>query len=526
MDFGTKRSRTVAAVAAVCCVAPRVVPPYVVDHDCAWYLDVAARVLDGQRLYVDVVDLNPPLVVWANCIPVLLARATGVSVVLAFQLCVLVLLGLCAWLTIRALRRSAERAATLLPMPALLAFALVVVPGTSFGQRDPLAFAMLLPYAALVGTRANAAPRFAEALAIGLLAGLAVALKPFVGFAVLLLVGTSLRRLWTPENLALTATLAAYAVHIVWLPSDMRAGFFATLQLAQQSYGAYEASLTGLLRDRDVLAAAGLGVLCAAAFVSRRVCRSDVAVAFCLLQLGLVASAFWQQKGWHYHFAPAIGAAAVAIPVAAVTLAGAAATADAFAIRFGIPLVLALAGSIRTAEHVLHRDADGRVRVTGEFGELTPAVRVLDELSNGGPVLVLDTSLWPHYPMLLYAGLASTSRHGCLWMLPHVYGGGRAEREASDEAGDAAADRAPRDAAFRYHAPDERPPQEQGVLDELRADWDRRPPSLVVVRDAPTVFRDRRFDFVAWLRGDPGLRERFDRLVPRGGALGYRFFSR
>src|SRR5215831_16944698 len=42
--------------------------------DIAWLLYVARRWLAGRELYVDVVEVNPPLIVWISAIPIQVAR--------------------------------------------------------------------------------------------------------------------------------------------------------------------------------------------------------------------------------------------------------------------------------------------------------------------------------------------------------------------------------------------------------------------------------------------------------------------
>src|SRR6188472_1630962 len=41
--------------------------------DIAWLLYVARRWLAGRELYIDVVEINPPLIVWISAIPLQLA---------------------------------------------------------------------------------------------------------------------------------------------------------------------------------------------------------------------------------------------------------------------------------------------------------------------------------------------------------------------------------------------------------------------------------------------------------------------
>src|SRR5215467_6781508 len=47
--------------------------------DVAWLLYVARRWLAGRELYVDVVEVNPPLIVWVSAIPIQLASVLGID---------------------------------------------------------------------------------------------------------------------------------------------------------------------------------------------------------------------------------------------------------------------------------------------------------------------------------------------------------------------------------------------------------------------------------------------------------------
>ena len=43
--------------------------------DVGWFLYVAGRIRDGATMYVDVVDVNQPLIAWLSLVPVLVADA-------------------------------------------------------------------------------------------------------------------------------------------------------------------------------------------------------------------------------------------------------------------------------------------------------------------------------------------------------------------------------------------------------------------------------------------------------------------
>jgi len=52
------------------CALPHLVPPWTVNHDVAWFVHAAERWLAGDRLYVDLVDPNLPLVTYLTAVPV------------------------------------------------------------------------------------------------------------------------------------------------------------------------------------------------------------------------------------------------------------------------------------------------------------------------------------------------------------------------------------------------------------------------------------------------------------------------
>src|SRR3982074_742810 len=47
------------------------------NTDVSWLLTVGERILDGQRLYVDVIETNPPMAVLVYLPAIIIARAVG-----------------------------------------------------------------------------------------------------------------------------------------------------------------------------------------------------------------------------------------------------------------------------------------------------------------------------------------------------------------------------------------------------------------------------------------------------------------
>ena len=74
--------------------------------DIAWLLYVARRWMAGRELYVDVVEINPPLIVWISAIPIWLARVLDIDAQFtAIPFFVAAVLA-CAWWTASLLRGS------------------------------------------------------------------------------------------------------------------------------------------------------------------------------------------------------------------------------------------------------------------------------------------------------------------------------------------------------------------------------------------------------------------------------------
>ncbi|HYZ41257.1 MAG TPA: hypothetical protein VE687_11630, partial [Stellaceae bacterium] len=114
--------------------------------DIAWLLYVAQQWLSGRRLYVDLVEVNPPMIVWILALPAALSAALGVAVKLVaapfFAACTLGSAGWCAKL----LRGYGPLESATLPCFALVGTVLLVLPGPEFGQREHLLVAASLPY--------------------------------------------------------------------------------------------------------------------------------------------------------------------------------------------------------------------------------------------------------------------------------------------------------------------------------------------------------------------------------------------
>ena len=200
--------------------------------DVAWLLYVARRWMAGRELYVDVVEVNPPLIVWISAIPIRIAAWLDTQpekVAMPFFMTSVLGFGFWAACLLRGYAGGARHGlfADRLPVFAALGTVLLAVPGMELGQREHLLLAAGLPYLVLFArSLGGERPAWPIAVAAGVLAGLGCALKPryAVVFAVLeavaLLRGLPLFRLMP---MVAAATLASYAGAVVlFCPNYLR----------------------------------------------------------------------------------------------------------------------------------------------------------------------------------------------------------------------------------------------------------------------------------------------------------------
>lgn len=466
-------TRLALVLGFVLCSLRWLLPPWTCNHDVAWFLHVADRFLGGSQLYVDIVDLNPPLIVYLSALPVATARAIGTSEILTFHVFVLIAAAASLTLAGRVLSRvdlfrtPLQRAVGML---ALL-YVLIVLPEGDFGQREHLLVIALVPWLCVAVARICSRRVPARlALTAGLMAGIGLCLKPHFTLGPALVVAwmwtrIGWRNLITAENATVATVLASYIAHFFFLPADVTSGLIEVFDTARATYAGYDATLGALVTEPLILECALLGGAALLLPV-----RGDARAAGAILGwiwAGTLAAALWQHKGWSYHFLPAAAAGRVLLAVVAL------AALQQRSRAWGAVLGTALTALIAFALVERH---DGGVRWTKPHRDWLAHADELRRHAAGGPVLVLDTDIAPHFPALVHAGLQPTSRFACLWPLPGL-----------------------------AHA-DEREGIEHRLRTALIEDIERRPPRLVIIARPPVPLMERDFDLLAWLRRD----QRFD----------------
>lgn len=269
--------------------------------DTGWLLYAAREMNAGAVLYRDLLEINPPLIVWLYRPLVFLADALGVGVRLLHEAGVLAVVVTSAWLGWRA-APEAKRWPTIM----LFAATVLLLPGFSYGQREHLLVVLALPYTIVAIQRLDRQQvAWPHALSAGVLMGLAYSLKPHFllgGLAVLALqwrrLGIS-RSLLTLEHLTVATMGTAYLIAVVLLAPE----YFPWARLVGPLY--YEwlrMPAVSLFTNPATL----LTVLALTAwqFVRQHAHNRIAGDVLAAISLGWLGGALLQGKGWTYHFIP------------------------------------------------------------------------------------------------------------------------------------------------------------------------------------------------------------------------------
>lgn len=292
------------------------------NPDVAWYAYLADQLLEGLDLYTGIREVNPPWPVWATLPAAALANLTGFKTSLLFNATVLLLaFGVLAATSIQLRERGATRRRKW-EFLAVVALALLLVPGYAFGQREHLAVVLSFPY--LLSVALQRGGKRSGGTARGLLAGLGFAFKPhFVLVPVLAEGWARLRdgeahRTIRGATLAMAGVLAAYAAAVLLLEPD----YFTVLrELVLPIYPHFNPRpwWEGLTSVPALFTYVALAAACL-----RLLGSGDAlgpAFPFVVYSLGWLAIAALQQQDMSYHYLPGLVHATVAVG-AALTLRG------------------------------------------------------------------------------------------------------------------------------------------------------------------------------------------------------------
>lgn len=225
--------------------------PMLIFCDQGLFVHMAQLLLEGKVPYVDMFDVNPPLAIYIQVLPVLLSRLCHMPIPLSFSIYVSLLEFLSCFIVLWVLVAARRTGALVLGVCALIGFAYFnQIQRLDFGQREHIfcityAPFLLLRYLRWQGVKLGRWP----CIAAGVLAGIGLALKPHF-----MLMATAPEIVWwlrtrqfkpfiAPEVLAAVAVIAVYLVHFIFLPAqELRAFFNFVVPIYKEGYEYYVTS--------------------------------------------------------------------------------------------------------------------------------------------------------------------------------------------------------------------------------------------------------------------------------------------
>lgn len=287
--------------------------------DVAWLLWVARKWLSGRDLYVDLVEVNPPLVIWLYAIPAGIAVWFNLAPKLASTLFFAAILLGSAWWTASLLHGRSVLLERRIPVFSVIATLLLVLPGVEFGQREHLLAAVVLPYLALfVRSLEGEREPIAQASIAGAIAALGCAMKPSYALALVLVEAIGVLRGHRKIRLApvaFVATTGLYGVAVLVFEPDFLS---KAVPLALALYGGTDTSIWHILvESRNLLFGQAVALLLC--WYSQEVLgRHSSFLRHLYLALVAFSAActvlfVLQGKDWFYHRLPATNATVLAL---------------------------------------------------------------------------------------------------------------------------------------------------------------------------------------------------------------------
>ena len=463
--------------------------------DTGFLLEAAGRVLDGGRLYVDVVEINPPLIVALNALAVLFARTLGLPEILVYRLGFTAIVLGALWLSARLLRRLLPGHDGLRHVLVLfLAFVLFPLAGPDYGEREHLVLALLVPYLLLTTARnlGHEVTRV-EGIVLGLVAGLAFALKPhflvlwFLVEAFLRGTGRVAPRALLPETLSIAVFLVAYGALIAALTPE----YFEVVRLLAGSYSRflYDPFLHLLVTGPGAVLA--IFALLTFAALWRHARHPELWRSIALATVACLIAGAAQQKGLRYHFYPAFALATVMLGLIVFDCTHPVGSRVRLVYRsLAVGVLAAIVAVVCLGQATA---AAGWVRDPGRdhFEEMVGLVRARAE---GAGVFVMSYHIRSAYPLITYSDVRSASRFPHLWILAAEY-----------------LDELKSDRPLRYREEREMSASERYLNRSVLEDLRQRPKLLIVLQHARdlSVNGYRRLDYVAYFSRDPRITQVF-----------------
>lgn len=311
---------SIIAILTIHQVYGAIIHPYRIGWDTALHLQAAQLITQGKIPYVDMFDVNPPLIWYLDTIPAYFSILLDLPATQTFSffLTSVILYSSCSCLYLLFKSKSSKELIFFVPFTVgLIVFNFFL--RFDFGQREDIFVLLYLPFFVLRWLRWNdhELPSRNLSILFGLIGGVGICLKPhflipaFLVELVWLIDKRNWKKLVTVETIACFSAGVIYLLHFLFVPAQMRDNYFGYLVPAfKLGYHFWDVSTAAMFSPpdkRNVFFIMVLGVVFGLALRK----RSSLFVPLSVFAVSSNIPYLIQFKGWAYHNQPVYAAATI-----------------------------------------------------------------------------------------------------------------------------------------------------------------------------------------------------------------------
>ena len=470
-----------------------------INGDTGFFARSGSLLLNGARLYRDIVDPNAPPPYLFAIVCVALGKMVGLAPEPAFLLTFTLLIVFVIYRTNRILSRlfpDQPYAASFLTV--MVTYCLLPYVKDMFGEREHIFTCMILPWLFASSSDSEFRSRKGQILD-GLMAGIGIAMKPYfiAAYCVMQLMNLfSTRRraqVLRLDNILIAAVEAAFAITtIVFFP-----GYLFIVRMALATYHNFRQSLLEVCLNGTLFLLIAATVLSVSSDSRQPLSKMRNLILAIGWSMALVM--MYQREGFAYHYYP-IGVMAI-LALATLFLDGvrAASRNTQRYLAYALMTTVIALGIVQGAQ-------------TREMPKMTgPLLPIITREARGKPILVLSTSLWVSSPLVNYTGASLTWRFPNMWTLGGLYPG----KPAADN-------------PHPYRSRQEMDVYERYLIDSLIQDVDLHPPQLIILEtgNQKEGFRNGDFDYLDYFLRDPRFAQFFSQYEKLAVITRYTLYRR
>ncbi len=447
--------------------------PYNIGIDQAMYLQSAEMMLKGKKIYVDFIDINPPLIVYLNIPWAFIAALTGTSVILVFKTALLLFIASMTFCLNRILRANTmlhKWEAWWITWIFIMLSAIMVYVRAA-GQREHLFILAFVPYFFLrFLNEKQKKENLMVWIWVVMWCALMSLLKPYFLFVVMCfeLALAYIRRSWSglreKEIFIFFAAGLLYGIHFLLWPTEIQRAFFQDLvPQVIKNYHSFAKPYGGLMLERPHYLVCGLvgALLLVLVRVDHRL--REIKWVWGVTILACITIYLFQGKGWYYHFVPmmyfVILSVAIIVPQLfkpfSLTVRCWSLFFLSFTMYFSIGILLKTS---RVLVNPIYLDNSPK------YGEDEVEKIVLEHSSPQDFVVVLSPNPLHSYPAFLQQQRYPGTRY--LFQFPMSFYN---NPNAEDNVG-----------LYRYKAQHEMSPPEAKYVEQIKSDIMQNKPSLII----------------------------------------------